>query len=346
MNPKVSVIIPTYNRSAYLRYAVDSVLNQTHPVSEVIIVDDGSSDDTADVVQRHIKEIPAWRDRVRYFYESNQGQSAANNFGISKATGDWLAFNAHDDLWLPWKLEWQFRALARSGEQCGLCFTDAWFMNNPYMKRSIFQAASRPDAQAIGVVKDAARLVVEGRPPVWVQTVIVRTDLVQRVGGLDPVLRYSEDHDFMFRLALVTKFCFVSMPMVLIDRSPADNRHVGEARNWHRQEFCLGMDQYRFEKQLKLSKELDPATQHLIYRNLSEIHRAWANLYLDMGEFKKARSSMAEAAKYKSTPGLLVKRTAARMAPGWLRWFLQIRDRGYLRHDRVSWQADETFSMM
>src|SRR5271157_1009675 len=263
MKANVSVIIPTYNRADVLRYSVDSVLAQTYPVSEVIVVDDGSSDGTAEMVEGEIKRNCMWRDRVRYFYQSNQGQSAANNLGISKATGGWLGFNANDDLWLPWKLEWQVRALEKFGA-CGLCFTDAWFMNNPYMKTTVFGLAGRPDRQAIGVANDAVHLIAAGQHPVWMQTVLVRSDLVRQVAGLDPALRYSEDHDFMFRMALVTKFCFVSMPMVLIDRSPAQNRHTGEARNWHREEFCLRMDQYRFEKQLALSTELSPATKDLI----------------------------------------------------------------------------------
>ena len=96
----VSVIIPTYNRSAVLRHSVESVLNQTYPVQEVIIVDDGSTDDTSDHVEQQKKLNPLWRDRVRYIYQSNRGQSVANNTGIRNAQGDWLGFNANDDLWL------------------------------------------------------------------------------------------------------------------------------------------------------------------------------------------------------------------------------------------------------
>jgi glycosyltransferase involved in cell wall biosynthesis len=341
MKASVSVIIPTYNRADVLRYSVDSVLAQTWPVSEVIVVDDGSTDGTAEMVEGEIRRNCKWGDRVRYFYQPNQGQSAANNLGISKATGDWLGFNANDDLWLPWKLEWQFRALERFSE-CGLCFTDAWFMNNPYMKTTVFGLAGRPDRQAIGIANDAVRLIVAGRHPVWVQTVLARSDLVQQVSGLDPALRYSEDHDFMFRMAFVTKFCFVSMPMVLIDRSPAQDRHAGEARNWHREEFCLHMDQRRFEKQLELSGRLSPDTRKLVRQNLSNIHSAWASWHIERGEYEKAVTSLSEAATYGLTSKLALKLALTRVAPHLMRRLVLHDRQKAIRYDRASWQADET----
>src|SRR4051812_19584236 len=275
MKQDISVIIPSYNRGAILHHSVESVLNQTHPVSEVIVVDDGSTDDTAQIMDRHFRERPSWRAKVRYVRQENQGQSVANNRGIELASTTWLGFNANDDLWLPWKLEWQFRALEKFGSDYGVCFADAWFMNNPYMKTNIFRFAGKADSQAIGVVQDGPKLIAAEKHPVWMQTVIARTDLVRQTGGVDPAMRYSEDHDFMFRLALLTKLCFVSMPMVLVDRSPADERHTGVSRNWHREEFCLNMDQYRFEKQLKLSEGLDAGTRDLIKNNLSRVHSAW-----------------------------------------------------------------------
>lgn len=184
-------------------------------------------------VERRTKQSLHWRDCVRYIYQTNQGQSAANNTGISAARGDWFGFNASDDLWLPTKLEMQIRALQKVGDEYGVCFSDAWFMNNPYMKRSIFETAGKTQNQAFGIVRDPTRLIASGPHPIWMQTALIRSDVVRQVGGIDTNLRYSEDHDFMFRLSLQTKFCFVSMPLVLIDRSPAKSRHTGGARDWH-----------------------------------------------------------------------------------------------------------------
>ncbi len=78
----------------------------------------------------------------------------ARNIAITHAKGEWLAFNDNDDLWLPQKLEWQFRALEQFNNQCDACITDAWFMNNPYMKMTLFQLAGKQHRETIGMIDD------------------------------------------------------------------------------------------------------------------------------------------------------------------------------------------------
>ncbi len=117
MKPKVSVIIPTYNRAKDVQNAINSVLSQTLTDLEVIVVDDGSSDDTGKVLQE------VYGDRIHYSFQSNQGISGALNTGLEKARGEWVAFLDSDDYWADEKLEWQFKALERFGSQCGACYT-------------------------------------------------------------------------------------------------------------------------------------------------------------------------------------------------------------------------------
>lgn len=342
MNRDISVITPLYNRFDSLKHVVDSVLAQTVPVREVIIVDDGSTKHQPATVERYIDERPAWRKRVRYYRQENQGQSSALNHGISKARGEWLGFVAHDDLWLPWKLEWQFQALEKYEGQCGLSFTDAWFMNNPHMKVTLFQFYGSQLGASLGIVDDPLRLVVD-RHPVWVQTVIARADLVRRAGNFDTYLRYSEDHDFLFRMALLTKFCYVSMPMVLIDRSPADIRHVGAGQDWHKVEYCLRMDQYRFEKQLRIPEELPPDVSKTIRKDLRSIHSHWTTCHLRDRDYAKARSAVRTAAGYDLTAPLAVKWMLVNLTPKLARRIFVARDQeGAPRYDRVSWQASGT----
>ncbi|MEO9965296.1 MAG: glycosyltransferase family A protein [Reichenbachiella sp.] len=95
-SPLVSVIIPVYNGEKYIEESIQSVISQTYTNTEIIVVDDGSTDNTAFLV----KKFP-----VQYYYQENQGQSAALNFGISKSTGTFLSFNDADDLWTEGKLE-------------------------------------------------------------------------------------------------------------------------------------------------------------------------------------------------------------------------------------------------
>lgn len=321
MGPNISVLVGVYNRFELTKLAVESVLAQTLPVSEVILVDDGSTDGTSELLPRYIAENAAWRERVRYYHQRNQGQSVSGNNGIAKAKGEWLGFIANDDLWLPQKLEWQFRALERFKDQCLACFTDAWFMNNPFMKMTLFQLAGKRHDEPIGMVPDARKYVLERGPlggvhSVWVQTLIVRTDLVRRLGGFDPDLRYGEDDDFVFRLACETNLCFVSMPMVLIDRTSPEKRHVGEGRKWDTVDFRLKMNQRRFEKRLRMTEGMPEEIGEATRRDLSAVYSEWANLYLRNREYGKALEAASQASKLHNTPNHAIKRALARFAPG------------------------------
>jgi len=339
MRPSISVIIPIYNRLAILPQVLESIYAQTLPVLEVILIDDGSPEHRSEDVEQLIQSRPGWQEWIRYERQENQGQSVANNRGIAIARGEWLAFNGNDDLWLPQKLEWQFRALEQYGRECRLCFTDAWYMNNPHMKMTAFQRGERALPGAIGKVDDPVRMVTR-QHGVWMQTVIAKADLVREIGGLDPRLRYSDDHDFLFRASLKTKFCYVGMPMVLIDRAPADGRHKGEAKNWHRTEYCLEMDQYRFEKQLRLSDGLSADVRKAIHANLRSNQSHWATCHLINGDYAKARESMRSAASYDLTVGVAVKTALTYAMPKIARSIFFARDSsGPPRYDRTSWRT-------
>ena len=204
---------------------------------------------------------------------------------------------------------------------------------------NLFQFAGREYGDAMGIVQDPVRFVV-GKHPIWVQTVVARADRVRGIGGFDPDLRYSEDHDFLFRMALETKFCFVNMPMVLVDRAPAENRHQGESRNWHKEEFRLRMDQIRFEKQAHMSAGQPADVCGLIQNNLSRIHSNWVNLYLEKGENARAREAMALAVKFDPSLALRFKSLLLRISPALTRRVLAVRDRKPApRYDRLSWKT-------
>ena len=189
------------------------------------MVDDGSSDDTGKI----LGEI--FGDRIRYYAQANQGASVARNKGVEEARGEWIAFLDSDDLWEKDKLEWQFKALERFGPSAaGVIRTSDYSTTRKHGRMFQMAEESYRHEGTMGVNTDVLRLLV--RPGgagmvVCLSSFLARADVVRKTGGFDPKLLYSQDSEFMFRLAMLTGFCYVNRPLVWFDRSPAEIRHVG-----------------------------------------------------------------------------------------------------------------------
>jgi glycosyltransferase involved in cell wall biosynthesis len=234
--PTVSVVIPTYNRSAILPAAIESVLRQTYTDYELIVIDDGSTDDTRD-------RLKPYMGRIRYFYQDNRGASAAQNKGIELAIGKWVSILASDDVWLPTKLERQFETLATLGSEFGACFTNCNYSGNPDMSLTVFEEGRLKTNSAFGPLCNPTKYVVAPPgsatflPCLYVQSLVVLRSLLNEVGGFDEALGFSEDRDLLFRLSFRTKFCFVSTPLVSINRSPALPRLTSLLAHKHDQSY-------------------------------------------------------------------------------------------------------------
>jgi len=305
MNPKISVVIPTYNRAAKVSKGIESALAQTFSDLEVIVVDDGSSDDTGTVLAN------AFGDRIRYYYQANQGASAARNKGIAEARGEWIAFLDSDDEWESDKLEWQFKALERFGPQCGGCYTDVRLVNHTET-RTFFQLGeeSYRHQEEMGVSTEALKLLV--RPGgagmvICLSSFMGRADLIQKTGGFNLKLPYSQDSEFLFRLAMLTGFSYVKRPLVRFDRSPVEERHVGVSAQWTKPDFWLQDSQSRLEGLLRLREDLPKDVVKLIQEQLGSIHSGWANWYLTTGEYGKARKSISLAMGLDPTLNIAMK---------------------------------------
>ena len=313
MIPKISVIIPSYNRAAMVQSAIESVLAQTFSDLEVIVVDDESSDGTGQI----LGEI--FGDRIRYYSQANQGVSVARNKGIAEARGHWIAFLDQDDLWEKDKLEYQLKALERFGPRCSACYTDTRLYNHPET-RTLFQLAeeSYRHEGMMGVNTDVLRLLV--RPGgagmvVCLSSFLGRADLVRRTGGFDPKLRYSQDSEFMFRLAMLTGFCFVNLPLTRKDQSPPQVRHLGVGTNFEKREFLLQDSQIRLEGLLRLGDGVPRRVRKIIREHLSGVHSGWANWYLETGQLGKAREAVSSAARLDLRFNVAVKWLLTRISP-------------------------------
>ncbi|HEX4005005.1 MAG TPA: glycosyltransferase [Acidobacteriaceae bacterium] len=324
MTPKVSAVIPTYNRADKVRASIDSVLAQTVSDVEVVVVDDGSTDSTARVLRE------AYGDRIRYCYQKNQGVSAARNRGIAEAKGEWIAFLDSDDHWVNNKLEWQLKTLEQFAPGCAACYTDVAFYNHSET-RTMLQLAEqsyRHDAQS-GVNTEVLRLLVTPGGPGMVlcpSSFMARADIIRRAGGVNPRLRYQQDTEFMFRVALLTGFCYVNIPLVWFDRSPVEVRHMDQlvpgvprttagVNAWDRLEFILQDSEVWLNGLLQL-KDVPGPVQSLIREQLGSVHSGLANCYLVRGKYGKARAAAYRAVRLNMTRNFAAKFLMTWISPG------------------------------
>jgi glycosyltransferase involved in cell wall biosynthesis len=314
----ISVVIPTYNREIELVTTIKSIMGQTYRNFEIIIVDDGSTDRTKEVVHTLIdglfNEIES-PPRIRYFYQKNAGQSAARNRGIAEARGNWIAFLDSDDVWMPEKLEWQVRAIEQCNGTCGACFTDARLVDSRGLDTTAFIHAGRQYDEVISIVADPVRPLARKFGGSWIQSILVRTDLVKKIGGFDPDIHFAEDYDFLFRLSLITNHCCINKVLVIIDRTNSTIDPSAPPRSWDRIEFRLQSLQYMYEKWLTLDATYPHDVRLLIAENLRCVHSIWTNWYLEEKQFASARHSVSTAIGYHMTPQLMIKWVLTWIAP-------------------------------
>ena len=200
-NPKVSVVVPTYNYGRFITKALESVKCQTYPPYEVIVIDDGSYDGTAEV----IKALD-WR--LRYVIQERAGVSAARNRGVAESGGDYIAFLDADDLWEPTKLEKQLKKFLEDPElgmvHCGM--------------REFDNDTGRTLALHLsGGTGWVARRIAAWEEPVVIGpggTILISRKAFDTVGGFDASLRYGEDWEFCFRVAQKFRIGFVEEPLL------------------------------------------------------------------------------------------------------------------------------------
>lgn len=200
--PQVSIIIPTYQRAYLIRETIDSVLAQTYQDFEIIVIDDGSTDGTGELVAEY-------QNRVRYIYQENRGPASARNIGIQAAYGEFIAFQDSDDLWLPEKLALQMPLFARDPE-IGMVYCDMSYFrfDGPSARPSSFISHAPP------VSGYALREMFVNGTPMHTPTAIVRRHCFDRVGLFDEELLAFEDQDLWFRIAEVFKVDFIDEPLV------------------------------------------------------------------------------------------------------------------------------------
>jgi glycosyltransferase involved in cell wall biosynthesis len=201
----VSVIIPTYNRAALIGATLESAFSQSFRDFEIIVVDDGSTDNTGE----RLKSLTA-SGRIRYFQQQNRGPSAARNRAAMLATGDILSFLDSDDLWQPGKLECEVEFLLHHPEVQGV-FTDIEYRDGPRSAHSFMRShtlfprllnlaeSAYPDGIALPQ-RDLYLCLLE-ESPIRPSALSVRTEAFAKVGGFDESITSAEDREFLIRFA-------------------------------------------------------------------------------------------------------------------------------------------------
>ncbi len=295
--PDVTVVIPCYNAAPYIGATIRSVLAQQRPGMEIIVVDDGSSDGSLELVHAQFPQ-------VRALSQVNQGVAAARNHGLREARGTWVAFVDADDIWLPGKLAAQF-ALMASVPGCRMSYTawQVWPSQQP-----------EPDPDYLARLAGSAADATRWRGPsgwiypqllldcvVWTSTVLAERALFEQIGGFDPALRLGEDYDLWLRASRVTPILRVPHPYALYRIHPASITHSWPTENYRALVIGRALQNWGVR-----SPDGSAADQGAVRRVLAKSWSDYGLAHLDGGSLAQARRA-----------GWTALRAHPGHAPGW-----------------------------
>ena len=270
----ISVIIPTFNYGRFIAEAIESVLAQTYPILEIIVIDDGSTDDTEEVIKKF--------GDVRYIKQENAGVSAARNTGIEISSGNLIAFLDADDTWLPTKIEKEVARLLEDGQiglvHCGMREFDG-------------RTRETIALHLIGGEGWVAEDMILWEKPTVVGpggAILVRRDVIEDVGGFDTRLKNAEDWEFCLRVALKYKVGFVAEPLVNYR-----NHRVNATKNVPEMERSI---------QIAWAKAFDTddvSIRRLRRRSYGNLHKVLAGSYLHQGQYSGFARNLVKSLWFK-----------------------------------------------
>jgi len=272
--PQFSVIIPTYNRREFLQKAVATVLSQTFGDWELIIVDDGSTDDTAAMVAGYTDA------RIRCVVQENQGPAAARNYGLRLATAPWAAFLDSDDWWLPEKLQRAQEFIERCPEISVFHTKEVWFRRGKFLPQK--RRHQKPDGR---VYRQALPLCC-----ISISTAVVRRSVFEQVGVFDESFEACEDYDLWLRITSRYEVRLIPEALTEKDGGRPDELSV---RIW-------GLDRFRIRALVKMLEtgELAPEDQSATVAELVKKCRIFAQGARKRGRIREAQDYERLAGRY------------------------------------------------
>jgi glycosyltransferase involved in cell wall biosynthesis len=336
----VSVVVPTYNRATRVLVATRSVLAQTYPHVEVLVVDDGSTDDTEQRIAAEFGADP----RVRYVRQANAGVAAARNRGLAGARGEYIAFLDSDDVWRPWKLQFQLECLALLPGSVGMIWTDMDAVNESgelhgrrYLRQmySAYEAHSTPHSlftehRYVAPPSDTCpaapggvflgygniyRSMLSGNL-VHTSTVLMRRERQRAVGEFDVSLeRSGEDYDFYLRtcragIVAFADVCSIDYRVGSADQLTASRYNVDLARN-----FLATID-----KAVRLDGDAHPLSRPELNRIRAEASAWYGSGLIAAGQVSAGRRFLAQSLRLRWSTGPAAVFISSYLPPG-TRWF-------------------------
>jgi glycosyltransferase involved in cell wall biosynthesis len=293
LRPKISAVIPTYNRKDYVREAINSVLNQSTPPFEVIVVDDGSTDGTVDA-------LDDFKGRIRLHQQSNQGAGAARNAGIQLAEGEWIAFLDSDDTWGPNYLECQIANIL-AHPQIHIHHADLTFEDLDGSQTSRF--AKKGFLTAFGSKFNNGDCLVVERPLSIIlnyglchfQSTVARKEKLVEVGLFPTDLPMSEDWVLMGYLSRwPVNYCRRTLATVF--RRPEAMEHLSHL--WNQDTLKKYETLHQVFSRIRSMPALSWSEKRTLDSMLSSNCRARGNLLLRSGQAEGARSAFREAWRF------------------------------------------------
>ena len=283
---KVTVIIPSYNAGEFIREAIDSVLNQTFKDFEIIIIDDGSTDNTKEVVAKYGQKI-------RYIYQMNRGVSAARNRGILCSNGEYIAFLDADCAWFREKLELQVKYLDEHPE-IGLVFSNALFQVKKGAPISDLVLHGRTTFQVSPPHRGKVFKDLFEADFIKLTTVLLRKALFQTVGLFDENINYAEDYHLKMRISR-------SFRIDYIDKSLTQINILGNSLSHNWGEMIKGNIAAK-EDILRSDPQIVTKTDHnTLDRNYYRLYYALAAFNLEFGDKNQARLNAGKYLRFNRT---------------------------------------------
>jgi glycosyltransferase involved in cell wall biosynthesis len=307
---KVSVVLPTYNRGYIIRDALESALAQSHADLEILVVDDGSTDNTREIVEQLKSE------KIRFIlHERNRGCSAAYNTGIAAATGQLIAFLDSDDLWKSNYLETLVSFLGRHPET-DLVFCDTEILGDVARIPSL-AALMKSFSRMLRDVPKADEYVFTGRQmyvclleevPIKPSAALIKREMFAKAGNFDEAWPSGTDWDLFLRISNFASFGYINLPLAT-QRRTADATH---------QKFVEKDKQFLLSVFLREKQKLrnDPEALSAVNRGISSHCRNLAGNYLHSGQRTKSLAICLKGFKETGEPMMLIRAASALMPLG------------------------------